>query len=273
MGGNATDRLRWKEPLHSLEVELQRDFGLTPVSSRALVRRVEEFLDAAADEGRGARGPGQLRYTAVASGERAGKPLRYCLTVPVTLTWLHPGDAQVLDGSGSPGLRRVRVSRLCSEAHRQGAALSHEDLTVLLGVDPSTVRRLVRACGEEGELPPTRGRMEDIGPAVSHREQVLQLYFRGLLPGRIAARTGHSLGSVERYLMDFARVAELQRQGLASEVVVRITGMSPVLVARYVDLLGQLDQPHSRPVLDRLLRRFGPVDDGDAEDGEEVCRG
>lgn len=54
MGGSASDRLSWKEPLHSLEVELQRDYGLTPVSSRALLRRLGEFLDTFTSEGTGA---------------------------------------------------------------------------------------------------------------------------------------------------------------------------------------------------------------------------
>ena len=45
MGGDPTDRLGWKEPLHSLQVELQRDYGLSAISSRALLRRLEVFLE------------------------------------------------------------------------------------------------------------------------------------------------------------------------------------------------------------------------------------
>ena len=36
---------------------------------------------------------------------------------------------------------------------------------------------------------------------------------------------------------------------------------SPALVDRYVTLMVEYDQPEHRPVLDRLLRRFGPVDE------------
>jgi hypothetical protein len=273
MGGKAEERLSWKEPLHSLEVELERDFGLSLVSSRALVRRMEEFLEIYMDGGPESRGPGQVRYTAVAVGERAGKPLRYCLTVPVSLTLVHPGDAQVLHESGSPALRRVRLARVCAEAYRQGALLSHEDLTVLLGVDSSTVRRLARGCADEGEQPPTRGLVEDIGPTVSHKEQVLRLYFRGLLPARIAARTGHGLGSVERYLGDFARVAELRRRGATLESTVRITGMSRALVRRYLELLARLDTAGHQPVLERLLGRFGPIEQELVEPDGEVADG
>lgn len=272
MGGTEIDRLRWKEPLHSLEVELQRDYGLTVVASRALVRRLEVFLDTFAG---GSQAHGQVRYPAVAVGEKAGKPLRYCLTVPVALSVLHPSDAEVLHNSGSPALRRARLSRMAAEAHRQGAVLSHEDLSLLLGVDPSTIRRMVAACAAEGQRPPTRGSVDDIGPTVTHKEQVLRLYFHGLLPQRIAARTGHSLGSVERYLMDFARVAELVRRGLSRPASVRILGMSPSLVDRYAQVLAEYDRPEHRPVFDRLLRRFGPVEpiEEAVEPSQEVCDG
>jgi len=274
MGGTTEERLRWKEPLHSLEIELQDEFGLPPVASRALLRRLEQFLDTYVDGQPGARGAGQLRYPAVARGERAGKPIVHCLTVPVVLTWLHPEDTAVLSQEGSPALRRVRLARMCSEALRQGAVLSHEDLSLLLGVEGSTVGRMVRWLSEEGGArPPTRGLVEDIGPTVSHKEQVLRLYFAGLLPGRIAARTGHRLGSVERYLSDFARVAELCRQGLPAEAIVRITAMSPALVRRYREWLQRVDRPEHQPVLERLLRRFAPIDEPEDEGGEEVDRG
>ena len=256
MGGDVVDRLGWKEPLHSLEVELQAEYGLSPVASRALIRRIEELLEGYRSAGSGSRGPGQITYAAVAIGERAGKPLRYCLTVPVSLTVVHEADGEVLHGQGSPALRRSRLARMSGEAYRQGGVLSHEDLSLLLAVDLSTVRRLAQGCAEDGERVPTRGVVEDIGPSVSHKEQVLRLYFAGLLPGRIAARTGHSLGSVERYLGDFARVVQLERGGVPAEGIARITGLTRRLVASYLELAGRYDQPSHQAVFVRLLRRF-----------------
>lgn len=256
MGGDPSDRLRWKEPLYSLEVELQRDFGLTPVSSRALLRRIAEFLDTFVTSP-DFRGAGQICYPAVAIGERAGKPIKHCLTIPTTVTLLHSSDSAVLHDDGSPALRRTRLERICLEAYQQGAALSHEDLALLLALDLSTVRRLVADCADQGSRPPTRGVIQDIGPTLSHKEQTLRLYFAGLFPGHIAARTGHSLGSVERYLADFARVVQLHQQEVPTEAIARLTGLSQRLVQTYVDLFHQYDRPAHRPVFDRLLSRFG----------------
>ena len=70
MGGTPRDRLRWKEPLHSLEVELQHDYGLTVVCSRALVRRLGEFIETFVESEQGSRQAGQVSYSAVAVGQR-----------------------------------------------------------------------------------------------------------------------------------------------------------------------------------------------------------
>ena len=95
----------------------------------------------------------------------------------------------------------------------------------------------------------------------------MALYFAGHLPQGIASRVGHSLGSVERYLADFARVAHLHEQGAPAQSVVRVTGLTPRLVTSYLGLLARYDEPAHRPVLAQLLSRFGPLE------GKEVGHG
>jgi len=50
-------------------------------------------------------------------------------------------------------------------------------------------------------------------------------------------------------------------------------GLSPALVRRYREWLQRVDRAEHQPVLERLLRRFGPIELSGAEDGEEVDRG
>lgn len=267
MGGKPEDRLHWKEPLHSLGVELERDFGLSSIASRALVHRISEFLETYVSGQPETRGHWQISYPAVAVGEPAGKPIRYCKTVPVTLTVIHPSDAELLHEQGSPALRRVRLTRMCAEAYRQGAVLSHEDLSFLLAVDLSTVGRLMARCAEESSRPPSRGLIQDIGPTVSHKGHVIRRYFRGQAPGRIAACTGHSLGSVERYLADFGRVLALRNRSLAPTVISRVTGLRERLVSDYLNLANEYDKPEHQVMFERLLLRFGPLESEGASDG------
>jgi len=259
MGGDRHLRHLRKELLYSLEQELRSDYGLTVIASRALVQRLAEFIEQVHEDEAGLRHPGQVRAVAVAEGQPAGRPLSQCVTVPVLLTLVSPTDAALLVSEGSRALRRARLHRMTHEARRQGGLLSYEDLALLLAVDLSTVRRLVRSCRDEGLEVPSRGWVADIGPGSTHRARVLELYFRGLQPARIASYTAHSLASVERYLGDFARVVELQERGYPRPAIVRITALSPRTVRDYLALLQRYSAPAHRPVLDVLRQRFTPL--------------
>ncbi len=65
MGGKPEERLRWKEHLHSLGVELERDFGLSAIASRALLQRIGEFLETSVSGEDGTRGQWQIIYPTV----------------------------------------------------------------------------------------------------------------------------------------------------------------------------------------------------------------
>lgn len=259
MGGKRASRHRWKELFFSLERELRSEYGLPVISSRALIQRIGEFIDQIFDDGEGLRKPGEILYVAVAEGQRAGRPLHECVTVPVLLTVLADTDAEMLIKRGSPALRRARIHRMTREARKQGGLLTYEDLSLILGVDVTTVRRLAGILRSQGASVPTRGHVTDIGPGVTHRVQVIELLFRGMQPAEIAAHTSHSLPSVERYIADFARIAELSRRGLSRPVIVRITALSPKTVRDYLALMERYSGPQHRYVMEMLLQRFCPV--------------
>ncbi|MDI6773749.1 MAG: DUF1670 domain-containing protein [bacterium] len=267
MGGERRARHRFKELLHSLEQELRSEYGLSVIESRALVQRVAEFIEQVhLDEGE-FRGPGQVRFVAVADGQPAGRPLSQCVTVQVLLSVLGPTDATLLVEQGSRALRQARLHRMVHEARQQGGLLSYEDLGLLLAVDVSTVRRLVASCRRAKLEVPTRGHVADIGPGSTHKARVIELCFRGLQPAQIAAYTAHALSSVERYLGDFSRVAELVARDYPKPAIVRITGLSPRTVRDYQALLDRFSVPAHRPVLEMLRQRFHPINvDPDKED-------
>jgi hypothetical protein len=268
MGGDRRARHRFKELLHGLEQELRHDYGLTVIASRALVRRLAEFIDQLDEDEGEVRGPGQVRAVAVAEGQPAGRPLSHCVTVAVLLTMVHPEDAELLAEAGTRALRQARLHRMTHEARRQGGLLSYEDLALLLAVDVSTVRRLVRTCRAQGLEVPTRGWVADIGPGSTHKARVIELYFRGLQPAQIASYTAHSLASVERYLADFARVVELVTRHYPRPAIMRLTGLSPRTVRDYLTLHERYQRPEHAPVLGVLRQRFSPIqaDPNDKED-------
>jgi len=238
-------------------VELQSEYGLSPIESKALCRRIGDFAQAHFTNTH--RSPGQITYNAVVIGEKAGKPLKFCRTCAVNLSILHPLDAEILKRQGSTALKRIRLGRMAWEAYRNHAVLSYEDLALILAFDISTVKKIIKSLAIGNDRPPTRGTVDDIGPSVSHKNRAITLYFEGKLPQEIAARTGHALGSIERYLSDFARVVKLHTDDLPVSAITRITALSAKIVRTYLDIFKTVDTPANKVVLARLMQRFGPL--------------
>jgi hypothetical protein len=83
---------------------------------------------------------------------------------------------------------------------------------------------------------PTRGQIKDIGPGLSHKAKVIQLYLWGLQFTDIESRTHHSEGSIRRYLADFRQIAALYARGAKLAEIRAATGRSAALIAEYIAL-------------------------------------
>ena len=83
---------------------------------------------------------------------------------------------------------------------------------------------------------PTRGQIRDIGPGLSHKAQVVQLYLWGLQFTEIESRTRHSEVAIQRYLADFRQIAALYARGPRSPRSGRpaASGKSARVIAEYV---------------------------------------
>jgi hypothetical protein len=75
-----------------------------------------------------------------------------------------------------------------------------------------------------------------IGPGVSHKSQIVQLYLWGLQFTEIETRTRHSEGSIRRYLADFRQVAALYARGASIPEIRAATSRSASLIAEYIGL-------------------------------------
>ena len=154
-------------------------------------------------------------------------------------------------------LQKLLVSRLCHEAYQQGALLSQEDLVRLLFLSRATVQRTLADYRRAGDYIPTRGSYHDIGPAPSHKAQVIRLYLRGFQPTEIAQRLCHHLSSVEHYLDDFCRVMGALEAGFDPLAIEQFSGHSQHLIGEYQELYLQFkDQPEYQDVFQRIRRRM-----------------
>lgn len=250
------DRLDDKSPLHAIQMELQRGYGLSPVEALVLARRVQELIDERLDT---ARGDGQITYQAIDISEPPGKPLAECRKVPVQLTLVGEEDRRVWAEEGAQALRRLRVYRLVHEALLQGGALSQEDLALLLVMSIKSIKRVFAHYRQHDERLSSRGELQDIGPGVSHKIPIIRKYVQDLSFSRISRSLGqHGFDSMVRYLRHFALVMMLQDRGLTRAQMQSVLGISENLIGQYQTLYAELNVPENTRVLTRLRQAAFP---------------
>lgn len=247
----AFQRLHDKSYPQCLALRLARDYDLSPVEATTLS---DELIRERSQDSPSFLADGQLWYTALSKEEPAGKPLSQCQKVRVKLTLFSPQDLPVAE----PERRReLLVHRLAWEAYEQGAALTVEDLARLLLTSKRTIIRILASYAKQDLFIPTRGRVRDIGPGVSHKAQAVHLYLRGFTPTEIATRLGHHLSCVERYLDDFCLVMMGLGEGYSPARIARNARLGEKLVEEYAFLYHRYSsQPEYATVMARLRERL-----------------
>jgi hypothetical protein len=233
MDSYGTARLAAKDAESAIVARICEDFNLTPVLARAHYEQMARYF---AEYGQVPARPGELCYLAVAAEEPAGKPIAACRKLQVRLELMAPEDVGVLQGKGLAAMRQGRLARLARQARVQGALLTVEDLAYLTCSSPATVKRDLAWLRAHGQAVPTRGQLRDIGPGVSHKARVVQLYLWGLQFTDIELRTAHSQDAIRRYLADFRQIAALDARGASVPEIRAATGRSAGLIAEYLGI-------------------------------------
>src|SRR5919202_3577479 len=228
-----TARLAAKEAESAIVARICEDFNLTPLLARAHYEQMARYF---AESGHVPTRPGELCYLAVDANEPPGKPILACRKLQVRLELATAQDQEVLRAKGLAAMRQLRLARLARQAQVQGGLLTVEDLAFLTCSSMATVKRDLAACRARDEAVPTRGQIKDIGPGLSHKAKVVQLYLWGLQFTDIESRTHHSEGSIRRYLADFRQIAALYARGAKVPEIRAATGRSAALIAEYIAL-------------------------------------
>jgi hypothetical protein len=156
--------------------ELETEYGFPRATCRSLVQLMEEFIE---ENYGNLRGDNQIIYHAVSKDEPPGKPLDKIKTISVKLTMSHPEDAEILEKKGIHALRQHKMMRFATEAYDQGGLLVQEDLALLLNSGRRTIQRDMVYLKKQEIIIPTRGSIQDIGPTISHKTKIVELYLKG----------------------------------------------------------------------------------------------
>lgn len=181
---------------------------------------------------------GQILWLGIAVDD---PPRRYRQTVdtrlvPVVLDLSTPDDVHLRLDRNSPAERlRMKVVRLCEQAHGQGALLSNCDLAELLGRDDSAIARILTAHeARTGRLVPRRATLHDVGTGLTHKRIICWKRYAEGKPAEIVAKeTYHSLEGVDRYLGQFDRVRHCRQEGMSPEKTAFTLNCSVALVNEY----------------------------------------
>jgi hypothetical protein len=243
-------RLKSKNAKNAIIQRLSADFNLTPIIAEAFYQQFTQYFIEHANI---KLSTGEIAYEAVAANEPAGKHIRIArkLTVRLKLIDLNT-DLDALANYGLAGLRRHRLARITRQAYDQGTLLSYEDLAMILTTSPATVRRDVQLLRLQGMFIMTRGTKQDMGPGLSHKTIILDLYFNGYTFSEIEQKTNHSESSVKRYLADFVQVASLYKQKFSHQQIRLIAKKSDRLVREYIQLYQTFDKQDNQR-LNQLL--------------------
>lgn len=232
MDKQVIDRLTAKSVEAAIIQRIAEDFRLAPIMARAMFEQIDQYYRQYFPE---LPDPGQMTFLAVGADVPPGRAVAQSRRVPVRLTMDAPEDVQRL-AEGVSNCRRSRIKRLTQEAYAQGALLTHEDLARLLCTSVSTIKRDIELLGKQGELIPTRGQMRDIGPGVSHKQRIVQLFLDGYTYTEIEMRTRHTIASIRRYVDGFTRVVRLTAEGMSPSEIRIATGLSERMISEYQEL-------------------------------------
>lgn len=202
---------------------------------------------------------GQLALTAVSAEEPGHKPLAQCKMVPLVLT-LYAGEddyhyRRAQGPSGVTALRRRQIARMAQEALDQGALLTAEDFAYrIFNCGLRTISRDLKALAEAGIVVPLRSQQKDVGRALTHRSEAVELYIKRYSFTQIRARIFHSLSSIANYVVSFALVVAHTRDGHSVDEIAFLMQISPSLVRQYQVLYERYNTPEYQARLNEIIR-------------------
>ena len=190
---------------------------------------------------------GQLLWIAVAKDEKTqyGKKMSSTRLVPVILTVIDQSDIQIrMEGARAYTFRTKVIARLLREADNQGGTLSETDLALILQTHHAHISQMITRYEEEHDtILPRRGNVHDMGPTVSHKKKIVKkIKIDGKSSSEVARETNHSLGSVDRYALDFERINFCLKKGLSVDGTSHVTSLSKRLVLEYIGIINDFNK-------------------------------
>lgn len=188
---------------------------------------------------------GQVMWYGVKVSDKPnyGKNSKNTPLTPIILTLISEEDLKLKNaGYSDKEIREKKIVRLFKEAYEQGALLTHSDVAFLLHISTGTVSVQVNEYMERtGEVVPTRGIIQDIGRALTHKRIIIRLYKQGYQLPEIARMTDHTEEACDRYIKAYKKVEALSKKMKPQEIAQTLE-MSKSLVEEYIKIINEVNE-------------------------------
>lgn len=252
------DRLLAKDLDHQFRYRIEHGMGCSPFVSEAIVNAVHEVYLPVLDSQTNLKA-GQMLFQCLSKHNGSTSRIAEAEQITVMLT-IDAGkvDQEVRVKKGVEGLRRFRLCRVCSEAYSQGALLTVEDLAYrLFNVGERTIVRDLAIIRKDGENPPLRSTIKDMGRTISHKALLIKNWLKGDELSDLNRKYNHSFSAIESYLNTFKRVIFLQHEGYAIERIAYMLKISDALVTAYLDIWSQYKEKAMPHRINEIVEMIG----------------
>lgn len=234
------DRLAAKDLDHQFRHRIEHGMGCSPFVSEAIVKAVHEVYLPVLDTQSNLK-PGQMLFQCLSKRNGSTSRIADAEQIAVVLT-LDCGtiDQDVRKQKGIDGLRRFRLIRVCNEAYNQDGLLTVEDVAYrLFNVGERTIVRDLALIRKDGENPPLRSTIKDIGRTITHKAVLIKNWLKGDELSDLNRKYNHSFSAIESYINTFKRVVFLSHEGYTVDRVAYVQKISSSLATTYLNLWQQ----------------------------------
>jgi len=238
---------------------IQQGLNCSPFEADAVLGAVKEvYFPFLARAQTSTSAPGNISLVGVCADEPPGKSIAQCAKRTISLT-VHRGaeDDRLFQQKGPDGFRQTRIPDLAQEALSQGVLLTREDLAYrVFFVGTRTISRDLATIRKQDPtlLIPMRSTVQDIGPVLTHRVEIVRLALQGKTMTEICRTMRHSPTAVANYLSTFTRVAQLSARKMHPSQIAFLLGRGRSLIDRYLQLIAQCQEDQNLKYhLDQLI--------------------
>lgn len=188
----------------------------------------------------GTKASGPKAHPGQAAGEHELVTLAWPVLLPEDLDQLAHQPETVEQRQKWLRQRLIRIIEYGWQHPAGPVLLTQADLGAMLGLPQRQICRLLQEARQlSGKTLLTKGYYFDQGMRPTHKAEIIAWYEQGRDEAAIARQSGHTAGSVGRYIRDYERVKLLLTRATPVEQIPHLVGLQPSVVEAYVKLVEQ----------------------------------